>query len=339
LTGGLSHNDMRNHSLQPVTRAANIACMSTVLTPKRPTAAVDSRIASPLPLRSQDAYGIDARLAALPYVQTTLNYLVPSEERPYRYTYDVHPGIAQDNQVFERRPARVHDARSLAHAVTLDVEGFALAQHRSAVRDFYDDLEVRTVYYAEAERLLQQLTGAHRVVVFDHVVRRRAADRPSLDSGRVAAGLRGPVGRVHNDFTDGSGPTRLKRELGAESDALAAGRFSVINVWRPIRGPLLDAPLAACDARTVAPDDLIASDLIYRDRVGEVYQVRWSERHRWFYFSALREDEALLLKCYDSALDGTARFAPHTAFEDPATPADASPRESIELRAFVFYPH
>ena len=124
-----------------------------------------------------------------------------------------------------------------------------------------------------------------------------------------------------------------------EADALLGLRFAVVNVWRSIRGPVLDAPLAVCDARTVAQEDFVSSDLIYRERTGEVYQVKHNAGHRWFYVSALREDEALLLKCYDSATDGRARFAPHTAFEDPATPPDAPPRESIELRAFVFYPN
>jgi len=150
--------------------------------------------------------------------------------------------------------------------------------------------------------------------------------------------LRGPVGRVHNDFTHDSAPARLRRELGAEAEDLLHLRFAVVNIWRAIRGPLLDAPLAVCDARSLASGDLLPSDLIYRDRTGEIYQVKYNPAHRWYYVSALRNDEALLLKCYDSAEDGPARFAPHTAFEDPTTPENAPPRESIELRSFVFYP-
>jgi hypothetical protein len=110
----------------------------------------------------------------------------------------------------------------------------------------------------------------------------------------------------------------------------------VVNLWRPIRGPLRDAPLAMADARTVAADDLVGSDLIYRDRVGETYSVRYNPAHRWYYVPEMQPDEALLLKCYDSATDGRARFAPHTAFDDPTAPADVLPRESIEMRALVF---
>ena len=112
----------------------------------------------------------------------------------------------------------------------------------------------------------------------------------------------------------------------------------MINLWRPIRGPLRDAPLAVCDARTVAAGDLVASDLVYRDRVGETYGVTYNPEHRWFYVPDMQPDEALLLKCYDSSIDGRARFAPHTAFDDPTAPADMLPRESIELRTLVFHP-
>lgn len=106
----------------------------------------------------------------------------------------------------------------------------------------------------------------------------------------------------------------------------------MINLWRPIRGPLVDAPLAVCDAGSVEPGDLIPTDLIYQERIGETYSVTYRASHRWYYFSRMRVDEVLLLKCYDSATDGRARFAPHTAFTDPTTPPDAPLRVSIELR-------
>jgi len=110
-----------------------------------------------------------------------------------------------------------------------------------------------------------------------------------------------------------------------------------VNVWRPIRGPLRDAPLAVCDAQTVAPGDWVPQDLVYPDRTGEIFALTYNPAHRWFYAPAMRTDEVLLLKCFDSAKDGRARFMPHTAFEDPTTPPDVLPRESIELRALVFF--
>ena len=113
----------------------------------------------------------------------------------------------------------------------------------------------------------------------------------------------------------------------------------MINLWRPIKGPLQDSPLALCDARTVEPSDLVESNLVYKHRVGETYSVTYNPKHRWYYAPELRRDEALLLKIMDSKTDGRARFMPHTAFTDPTTPADAFPRESIELRTLVFHPN
>jgi len=109
-------------------------------------------------------------------------------------------------------------------------------------------------------------------------------------------------------------------------------------VWRPLQRPVEQAPLAVCDAQSIAPEDLVATDLIYRDRLGEVYSLTYNPRHRWFYYSAMVPGEVLLIKTYDSLEDGRARFTAHTAFDDPNTPPDAAPRESIEVRALVFYP-
>ena len=96
-------------------------------------------------------------------------------------------------------------------------------------------------------------------------------------------------------------------------------------------------PLALCDARSIAPADVVAGDLVYPDKVGETFSFTYNPAHRWYYFPKLRPDEALLLKIYDSREDGAARLTAHTAFEDPTTSKNAAPRRSIELRALVFW--
>jgi hypothetical protein len=270
---------------------------------------------------------------ALPHVNGALNYIAPMTERPRTLAYQPPAGTPGSNIVPEQHVVPIHDARPVASDVTLDREGFALLPHESAVRDFFDDEEVRRIYYPEAERLLKEATGASRVFVFDHTVRRRVPGT----ADRAAGAPRQPVGRVHVDHTETSGPRRIRDFLGEQAEELLRGRAQVINIWRPIRGPLRDAPLAVCDAGSVEREDLVASDLVYRDRVGETYSVRFNPRHRWFYVPEMQAGEVLLLKCYDSATDGRARFAPHTAFEDPTAPADILPRESIELRTFVFH--
>ncbi|GGE98999.1 methyltransferase [Aliidongia dinghuensis] len=274
-----------------------------------------------------------AQIESLPRVEAVLNYLAAMTEKPRNYTYEPPPGIPQNNAVYEPHRLAISNARPFADRLSLDEEGLALVDHQSAVGDFYDEDALRQVYYPEAERLVAAATGAARVLVFDHTIRRRLPDT----ADRTAGAPRQPVPRVHNDYTVKSGPQRVRDLLGEEADALLRRRFSVINVWRPIRGPLRDAPLAVCDARSVAFQDLVASDLVYPDRTGETYAVRFNPAHRWFYVPEMRVDEALLLKCYDSATDGRARFAPHTAFEDPTAPADVLPRESIELRTLAFY--
>ena len=150
--------------------------------------------------------------------------------------------------------------------------------------------------------------------------------------------LREPVKFAHNDYTFKSAPQRVRDLLpGAEAKALLEHRYAVINVWRPIRGPVEESPLAVCDARSMELRDFVASDLRYRDRTGEVYSVAYNPKHRWFYFPRMQREEALLLKCFDSADDGRARFTAHTAFEDPTSRPGAVPRESIEVRTLVFF--
>jgi hypothetical protein len=263
-------------------------------------------------------------------VETTLNYLADMAERPAYYLYEPPPGTPWRNTKGDRRRVAIADARALTPPPALDVEGFALARLVTAVADLYDGEAVRDVYYREVERLVGDATGASRVVAFDHNVRNACVD------GRDAAGTQGPVRYAHNDYTERSGPQRVRDLLAGEADAVLRHRCAVINVWKPIRGPVRGAPLAVCDARTIAPGDLVATDLRYRDRTGEVYSMRFNSAHRWFYYPAMRADEAMLLKCFDSDA-GRARFTAHGAFDDPATPPDAPPRESIEVRTLAFF--
>lgn len=271
--------------------------------------------------------------ARLPHVEGELNYMAPMTERPRYLAYDPEPGEARSNMTYDAHTMPIYDMRPVQHELELDREGFGLVEARTAVQDFWDDDEVRRVYYPECEQFIKDHTGASRVFVFDHVQRRRI---PGLtDYSR--SGPRQPATRVHVDHTGRSGPQRVRDLLPDDADELLKGRVQVINLWRPIKGPLQDAPLALCDARTVDDHDLVESDLVYKQRVGETYSVTYSPAHRWYYAPELRRDEALLLKIMDSKTDGRARFMPHTSFTDPTTPAGAFPRESIELRTLVFH--
>jgi hypothetical protein len=263
-------------------------------------------------------------------VEATLQYLADTAVKPV--TYNPPPGTGEPRRVgnYGGFTVRVHNARPIADELSLDREAFVLRRHDTAVRDFYDDSEVRNAYYPEVERLVKAETGAEKVIVFDHTI--RVAERA------VERGLRTPVQIVHNDYTEKSGPQRVRDLLPPEeAEARLKRRFAEYNVWRPIRGPVLTFPLGLVDASSIAPEDLVVTDLVYQDRVGEIHHGRYNPEHRWYYFPEMERHEAVLIKCYDSEKDGRARFSLHSAFADPTTPPGAPPRESIEIRTFAFF--
>jgi len=272
-------------------------------------------------------------VSSLSRVTGEVVYLAKTPEKPHTYTYDPPDGLAKTNIVVEPHTVPIYDMRPLADGLSLDVQGFALVPAPTAVADFYDEAQLQAIYYQEAENLVKQATGASRVVVFDHTIRRRTQGVEDRTPGVP----RQPVTRVHGDYTEVSGPQRVRDLMGSEADDLLNRRFAIVNVWRPIRGPLFDAPLAMCDAGSLATGDLVPQDLIYRDRTGEIYGLTYNPAHRWYYAPAMQANEALLLKCFDSQTDGRARFMPHTSFADPNAPADMLPRESIELRTLAFF--
>ncbi|WP_321901821.1 CmcJ/NvfI family oxidoreductase [Paraburkholderia tropica] len=270
---------------------------------------------------------------AAPSVEAELNYLAPGTVRPVNYTFEPPAGIPWSSGTLDPRRVTIHNARPLAQngGISLDKQGFQHVAHASALHDVSDEAQIRDVYLPEAEALLRTITGAAKVVFFDHTL------RDSARGSRANAALREPVRRVHNDQTFVSGPRRVRDHLDADEAAQRLQRrFAIINLWRPLN-EVEQLPLALCDARSIAPDDLVPTDLVYRDKTGETYSFLANARHRWFYFPRLRADEVLLLKIYDSREEGTARFTAHTAFDDPHTPDDAAPRRSIELRALVFW--
>ena len=255
----------------------------------------------------------------------TLHYLKRGPEKPVRYVFDPPPGVPQWNGIDDPRQVAIADARGREDEFTLDRNGFQLVKAASQVRDFYSAEEVERVYYPEVETLLRRTLGASRVKVFDHTVRNAAR-----------AGAREPSRRVHNDHTLTSAPRRVRDHLGDAAPDLLKQRFGIVNVWRPIRGPVQDSPLALCDARSFSNDDLIASDLVYPHLRGETSSVEYKPGHRWYYFSDMQPDEALLIRVHDSADDGRARLSFHTSFDNPLAP-HAPPRESIEVRTLVFF--
>jgi len=271
-------------------------------------------------------------VAELKSVVAPLNFLVPMAEKPVAYNYTPPPGVPVRTGKSEDHWVRIRDARPLIDQLSLDREGFVLLRQQSAVRNFYDEDEIKSVYYPECERVMKEATGATRVVAFDHIVRNAAM--AALEGSCIKL----PAKRVHNDYTAWSSPKRVRDLMGDEAEELVKHRFAIINLWRPISGPVLESPLTLCDAQSLAEEDLVASDLRYPDRVGETYAITYNSNQRYYYFPKMQPDESVLIRCFDSALSGAARFSAHTGFDDPETPPDAPPRESIEVRTLVFFP-
>ena len=269
-------------------------------------------------------------VADLKGVVVPLNFTQPMAEKPYSYNYEPPPGVPARNTREETHPVKVLDARAVEDRLSLDRQGFVLRRHPTAAANLYDETEIARVYYPECERLVQEATGANRVVAFDHIARNAAL---SAKGNQIKL----PASRVHNDYTAWSAPQRVRDLMGTEAEELLKHRFAEINLWRPIRGPLLRSPLALCDAQSLSEENLVGSDLRYPDRTGETYAVTYNPAQRWYYFPQMRADEFVLIRCFDSARQGPARFSAHGAFNDPQTPADAPPRESIEVRTLVFF--
>jgi hypothetical protein len=273
----------------------------------------------------------DRAHAGIKAVNARLNYLAEATPKPVNYAYDPPAGVLRRSGKYVEQSVAIRNGREVLAELSLDTNGFVLTPHETAVRDFYVPDEVKSVYYPEVERLLKRVTGADRVLIFDHIVR-----NPVL-AERGEKGAREPAKIVHNDYSLKSAPHRVRDHLPEEADRLLRNRFAEINVWRAIRGPIESSPLALCDARSLRPDDVVPCDLVYRERVGETYGFTYNPMHRWYYFPRMERNEAILLKCYDSKDDGRARFTAHTSFDDPSSPPNAAPRESIEVRALVFW--
>ncbi|MGI9258317.1 MAG: CmcJ/NvfI family oxidoreductase [Gammaproteobacteria bacterium] len=231
---------------------------------------------------------------------------------------------------YEDLEVDVINARLVDETFALDEQGFQLVPHRTSVADLFDTDERESTYERECCDLVIAATGASRAQCFDHTLRSSDPDR------RAEKRVREPTSVIHNDYTPRSGPQRVRDLMGAEAEALLEKPFAIVNVWRPLR-PVRTFPLALCDARTVADDDLVAAERRAKDRIGELFMVRYNSGQRWHYFPDMTESEVLLIKTFDSRDDGRARWCVHTALVSAAFPEDAPPRESIETRVFAFF--
>ena len=265
-------------------------------------------------------------------VDAVLTFIKRQDTKPYFNSSALTGGAPEIFFETENQNVSVGDFRPLADKASVDVEGFELMRSATKVDDLYDDEAVDSTYADEIKAMLTKRFGATAVHIFD--VTRRS------DNSAGAAnpdGLRGPANRVHVDYTPKSGPQRTRDVVGdEEAERLfnSGAHIVQVNVWRPISGPVKRSPLALADASSVNPDELIATDQVFPDRVGEIYNVAHAASQRWYYAPEMDRDEVFLIKGWDSIDDGRAKFTPHGAFA-LANSDDAPPRESIEVRTLV----
>jgi hypothetical protein len=264
-------------------------------------------------------------------IEATVNYLKDTGEAPWTYSGGEGSTEVKSSGTPDPHRVTIHNGRPHAGRFVLESDGFRFVRHDTAMKDFLDPDEVKRVYYPEMEALIKAESGAKRVVVFDHTL--RTAD----EADREARKIREPVQRAHNDYTEWSGPQRVRDLLPDEAEELFKRRFAIIQVWRPFRHPIETYPLAICDAKSVAVSDFVISERRYPGRIGQTYAVKYNLAHRWFWFPRQQRNEAIVFKVYDSEKDGRARWTAHTAFTDPTSPPNARPRESIEIRTLAFF--
>jgi hypothetical protein len=265
-------------------------------------------------------------------IRASFNYVVPTGRPAIRY---IDWPEMEHNAVppeYELREMTVRDGRPLRDTFELDVHGFKFVDHHTQVRDFADEAERARVYDPEVQALVKKHSGASDVVVFDHTI------RITDDESQRVSGARPTVKGVHNDYTERSAPIRLREIVGEEeAERRLKKRWAIIQVWRPIRGAVMIDPLGICDGRSIPQKGFIRVERRYKYRTGEVYHIAYDPAHAWYYFPHMTRDEALIFKVFDSDASKTSRFTAHSAFDDPNTPADAPPRESIETRTFAFW--
>ncbi len=269
-------------------------------------------------------------------VRATVNYAAAMDARPKFHAQD----HGRDNLVFDPHVVEIADARRFASAPSLDREGITLVDHRTAVKNFRDPDEVRSVYLPELEQLVRDVTGATSVIMLPGGGFVRYAERsPHFGTGENTQPARFP----HIDWTENTAPGLIDSPFGTKKVDLRPGqRLEGYNIWRAISEPPQDVPLAVCDSRSITKDELVYADGVYDFGEpstwweSEAFLLKHSPNHRWLYYRDMRPDEALIFRSYDNGAEWRAGI-PHTAFDAPDCPPDAPGRMSIEARAIAVF--
>ena len=266
------------------------------------------------------------------FVTSTINYTLDNGIPPDYYFYEPDPSIELNPPGTDPHEVKIYNGWPRVNAFSLDREGFELKPIDNSFDQFDDDDAIKKSFYPLIVDFVKQHTGANRVEVFDHTIR-----KPMPDDLKVQTEIQRPtVQLAHSDYTPKSGPQRVQELLPDDAEQLLKRRVVFYNVWKPLYRTVEEFPLAMCDDTTAIDDDKLIMELKYSDRTGEIFVIRYSPLHRWIYFPKMRPEQALLLKTYESESTRASSIG-HTAFEDPNTPANAPTRVSIEVRTMAFF--
>jgi hypothetical protein len=268
-------------------------------------------------------------------VRAIFNYTKDVEQLTEIYFYECDAANNVHEPGDSPHEMTVHDGWHRVNSFSIDKEGFALHNFKTNFNKWEEDEEITSNFYPDVVEMLKHETGAKRILVFDHTIRTNANAGKKLTDEKQTS-QRTPVMLVHCDYTAESAPARVRQLLKEEAEDLLLRRVAFINVWKPIN-VVEERPLAMCDVTSTTPEDFFKLYLRYRDRNGENYVMRYSPKHKWWYFPKMTPEQVILLKTYDSETDGRARFVGHSAFVDPTSPPDAITRESIEIRTIAFF--
>ncbi|CAJ2504445.1 Uu.00g118390.m01.CDS01 [Anthostomella pinea] len=305
-------------------------------------------MSTPAPPSRQDASGGHS-IRSIEKVSTTMTFIEPWDQKakgnPF-YRSAAAPGMETVNFNWVDDQVTVSNARTVRDEFTLDRNGFAYVEDPGTLdSNLLEALRgakegaVERLYYPKVESLIMSITGASRVIVFDHTLRKRDPGRDSKDN---TDGKEQPATTVHCDQSGKGSLRRLRQNLAAHEDyeSILKGRVQMINVWRPLNGPVVDWPLAQMDYTTLDPKHVHPCDLWrgeYEER-GQTVTIEHDPGQRWWYLGGHSTEEVTLLKIWDSwGHRGVADVCAHAAFKHPDTPADAAPRESVEVRCLALH--
>lgn len=265
---------------------------------------------------------------------TTLNYWEDPGNGLPPTPITIGAGRITNTRPHTSHPFTITDISGHETSYSLDTHGFQYIRHISAETLFTNEHAIVTAYYDECKELLKSVTGANRVHVFNHKVRRGPTHWHHLGFDNLKN--RGPVTRTHVDQSYAGAELRLRWEFGDEvEEILQLGkRYQIINVWRPI-APILKDPITVADARTVPDKDLVEADMTEDGFAGKQWVVKYSSKHKWYFKYGMGTGDVLLIKCFDSKKD-VARRALHSAFEDGEYAGEEA-RQSVEVRCVVVY--